>query len=50
VKESPAKPAVEDELKETEEVKEYNDFEEMGINMNILRGIYGYGFEKPSII
>ena len=25
-------------------------FDELGINDNLLRGIYGYGFEKPSII
>jgi translation initiation factor 4A len=25
-------------------------FDEMGLNENILRGIYGYGFEKPSAI
>lgn len=25
-------------------------FDELGINENLLRGIYGYGFEKPSII
>ena len=25
-------------------------FDEFGINENLLRGIYGYGFEKPSII
>ena len=25
-------------------------FDELGINENLLRGIYGYGFEKPSMI
>ena len=25
-------------------------FDELGINENLLRGIYGYGFEKPSVI
>lgn len=25
-------------------------FDQLGINENLLRGIYGYGFEKPSII
>ena len=25
-------------------------FDEMGLNENILRGVYGYGFEKPSAI
>lgn len=27
-----------------------NSFDEMGLNENILRGVYGYGFEKPSAI
>ena len=25
-------------------------FDELNINENLLRGIYGYGFEKPSMI
>jgi len=25
-------------------------FEEMHLNTNLLRGIYGYGFENPSAI
>jgi translation initiation factor 4A len=28
----------------------YKTFDEMGLNENILRGIYSYGFEKPSTI
>jgi len=28
----------------------YKTFDEMGLNDNILRGVYSYGFEKPSII
>lgn len=28
----------------------YNDFKEMGLKDNLLRGIYGYGFEHPSEI
>lgn len=30
--------------------EEINTFEDMKLKMNILRGIYAYGFEKPSII
>lgn len=26
------------------------EFDKMGLNENILRGIYGYGFERPSLI
>jgi translation initiation factor 4A len=35
-----------------ESVLELSDlsFDELNINENLLRGIYGYGFEKPSII
>lgn len=33
-----------------EEVTTYKDFDEMGIPDAILRGIFGYGFEKPSEI
>lgn len=32
------------------EIKEYFDFEDMGLKENLLRGIYAYGFEKPSPI
>ena len=32
------------------EVKEYTSFDNMDIPMDLLRGIYGYGFEKPSEI
>jgi len=28
----------------------YKSFDEMGLNENILRGVYSYGFEKPSTI
>jgi translation initiation factor 4A len=28
----------------------YKSFDEMGLNESILRGVYSYGFEKPSII
>ena len=33
-----------------EEVKAYSSFDEMDLPENILRGIYGYGFERPSAI
>lgn len=32
------------------EVETFADFDSMGLKENLLRGIYGYGFEKPSII
>jgi translation initiation factor 4A len=33
-----------------EEVKEYTSFDHMDLPQELLRGIYGYGFEKPSEI
>ena len=27
-----------------------NDFDEMNLNENLLRGIYGYGYEKPDYL
>ena len=36
--------------KEKYEVIEFNDWEEMNLKRDILRGIYSYGFEKPSPI
>jgi len=32
------------------DVEIFNDFEDMNLNEEILRGIYSYGFEKPSTI
>lgn len=32
------------------DVEFFNEFEQMNINEDILRGIYSYGFEKPSTI
>ena len=32
------------------EIKSYETFDSMNINENILRGIYSYGFELPSVI
>jgi translation initiation factor 4A len=34
----------------TEEVKKYETFDEMGLPDTLLRGIYSYGFERPSKI
>ena len=39
----------------TTEQKNYNDievnsFEDLNLKENLLRGIYGYGYEKPSVI
>ena len=31
-------------------VQPINSFDEMGLSMELLRGIYAYGFEKPSAI
>lgn len=33
-----------------EEVTAHTSFDSMGLNMEVLRGIYSYGFEKPSAI
>lgn len=38
------------DLKPTTELKSFFTFEEMGIEEDILRGIYAYGFNKPSSI
>jgi len=32
------------------EVETFSDFDSMGLQENLLRGIYGYGFERPSVI
>ena len=34
----------------SEPIKLYESFDQMGINENILRGIYSYGFDEPSAI
>ena len=31
-------------------IEEFNDWEEMSLKKDVLRGIYSYGFEKPSPI
>jgi translation initiation factor 4A len=38
------------DITETVGVKEYESFDDMAIPTNILRGIYAFGFEKPSQI
>jgi len=40
---------MEDTLVATE-VKQFDSFDSMNLSDNLLRGIYGYGFEKPSLI
>jgi len=35
---------------DTNNVNEYKSFDDMGLPENLLRGIYSYGFEKPSKI
>lgn len=30
--------------------KEVETFDDLNLNMDLLRGIYAYGFEKPSVI
>ena len=32
------------------EIKDYAEFEDMEMDDELLRGIYSYGFEKPSAI
>jgi hypothetical protein len=34
----------------SKDVETYTDFDSMGLQENLLRGIYGYGFERPSVI
>ena len=38
------------EIIEENKLKPYESFENMDLNENILRGIYDYGWEKPSEI
>jgi len=33
-----------------QEVKAYDSFDEMGLNDPLIRGVYTYGFERPSKI
>ena len=34
----------------TENIDTYETFDDLDLKENLLRGIYGYGFEKPSAI
>ena len=38
------------EINENSEIEIYETFDSMDLNDNLLRGIYAYGFEKPSHI
>lgn len=42
--------AVETSVDEKDEIKVYTSFDEMNLKDDLLRGIYAYGFEKPSAI
>ena len=37
-------------LTPSDDVKVYNEFDEMGLPENLLRGVYSHGFERPSEI
>mmetsp|Transcript_7228 Transcript_7228/g.17597 ORF Transcript_7228/g.17597 Transcript_7228/m.17597 type:complete len:440 (-) Transcript_7228:139-1458(-) len=39
-----------EKLKNDSKIKIYDNFDDMGLKTKLLRGIYGYGFEKPTII
>ena len=47
VAESASEPAPDSAIKE---LKEYTSFDDMGLSDGLLRGVYAYGFEKPSPI
>ncbi len=34
----------------TEEIEVYQGFDDMGIREDLLKGIYAYGFDKPSAV
>lgn len=38
------------QMTETTEIRSYESFDDMGLPDNLLRGIYSYGFERPSVI
>lgn len=37
-------------MESTKDIKKYESFDEMGLPDNLLRGIYSYGYERPSHI
>ena len=39
-----------DDIIETNWAEQINSFDSMGLKDELLRGIYAYGFEKPSVI
>eukprot|EP01121_Diplochlamys_sp_Union-15-3_P022014 TRINITY_DN923_c0_g2_i1.p1 TRINITY_DN923_c0_g2~~TRINITY_DN923_c0_g2_i1.p1 ORF type:complete len:402 (+),score=81.81 TRINITY_DN923_c0_g2_i1:79-1284(+) len=39
-----------EDIKEDEKIEIYDSFDDMNLKENLLRGIYGHGFEKPSAI
>lgn len=39
-----------DKVEVTDGIKSYNQFSDMNLKMNLLRGIHSYGFEEPSSI
>ena len=38
------------EVKDGDDVTVYTDFDNMGLSDELLRGIYAFGFEKPSVV
>ena len=40
----------EEDVDDVEEVVDVTSFDELGLKDKLLRGLYGYGFEKPSKI
>jgi len=49
-KEEPRKDGVKDDKGDKTELKVATSFDDMGLKDDLLRGIYAYGFEKPSAI
>src|SRR3990167_4854293 len=39
-----------EKIESTPDIETYTKFDDMGLNDLLLRGIYAYGFEKPSAI
>lgn len=46
----PSPPGVGEEWEEHQDITTFNSFDDMGLPEELLRGIYSYGFEKPSVI
>jgi translation initiation factor 4A len=45
-----SEPSIENIGGEGEQIREYESFDDMGLSESLLRGIYAYGFEKPSAV